>query len=111
MTIVVDNYDAALQFFVGTLGFELSVDEPVHVADGSFKRWVVATPPGGHTGVLIAEATSDRQRAAIGAQAGGRVAFFLEVDDFATQHRRLVAAGVEFEAEPRRTVRASRRLL
>ena len=101
VTIVVNDYDAALQFYVGILGFELSADEPAVASGGELKRWVVVRPPGGQTGVLLAEAAGERQWTSIGAQTGGRVAFFLEVDDLESHYRRLVAAGVEFESEPR----------
>ncbi len=101
VTIVVDDYDAAVNFYVQTLGFELSADEPAQASDGRLKRWVVVTPPGAQTGLLLAEAASERQRTSIGEQAGGRVSFFLEVQNFDVCHRRLVAAGVHFEADPR----------
>jgi catechol 2,3-dioxygenase-like lactoylglutathione lyase family enzyme len=98
VTVVVADYDEALAFYVGKLGFELSEDS--HLGDA--KRWVVVRPPGaGETGLLLARASNDAQRAAIGAQAGGRVAFFLETEDFATDHARMLAAGVRFVEEPR----------
>lgn len=99
VTVVVADYDEALAFYVGVLGFELLEDTRLDEA----KRWVVVRPPGAtETGLLLARAVDDAQRAAIGAQTGGRVAFFLETDDFATDHARMLAAGVRFVEEPRR---------
>ncbi|GAB3811889.1 hypothetical protein GCM10027605_52710 [Micromonospora zhanjiangensis] len=58
-------------------------------------------PPGGGTGLLLARADGERQEAAVGAQTGGRVGFFLRVDDFDATHRRMLDAGVEFVRPPR----------
>ena len=68
---------------------------------GDGKRWVMVAPSGAQTAVLLARADTPAQVAAIGNQTGGRVGFFLHTDDFATDHARLVAAGVHFEEEPR----------
>jgi catechol 2,3-dioxygenase-like lactoylglutathione lyase family enzyme len=102
VTVVVDDYDAAIAFFAGTLGFDLVSDAPARTGDGRPKRWVVVRPPGAATGLLLARADGDAQRAVVGRQAGGRVGFFLRVDDVDAAHARLTAAGVEF-AEPPRT--------
>jgi catechol 2,3-dioxygenase-like lactoylglutathione lyase family enzyme len=101
VTIVVDEYDPAIAFFVGALGFDLVEDSPATTNDGRPKRWVVVRPPGGGTGVLLARAHGVDQRAIVGGQAAGRVGFFLRVDDFEATHRRLAAAGVRFVGEPR----------
>ncbi|RKT88720.1 Catechol 2,3-dioxygenase [Saccharopolyspora antimicrobica] len=101
VTIVVADYDEAIEFFVHVLGFELVEDSPSLTNDGRPKRWVVVRPPGGGTGVLLARADGARQAAAIGDQVAGRVGFFLQVEDFAEAYERLVAAGVEFTVPPR----------
>ncbi|TKK84220.1 VOC family protein [Herbidospora galbida] len=101
VTIVVDDYGTAITFFVDALGFDLVEDSPSLTNDGRPKRWVVVRPPGGRTGILLARADSDRQRAVVGDQAAGRVGFFLRVDDFAGAYRRMAAAGVEFVTVPR----------
>ncbi|NAS20093.1 VOC family protein [Herbidospora sp. NEAU-GS84] len=101
VTIVVDDYDTAITFFVDALGFDLVEDSPSLTNDGRPKRWVVVRPPGGRTGILLARADGDRQRAVVGGQAAGRVGFFLRVDDFAGAYRRMAAAGVEFVTVPR----------
>jgi len=101
VAIVVDDYDVALAFFVGTLGFELVEDSPARTTTGRPKRWVVVRPPGAETGILLAQAEGPDQAAVVGRQAAGRVGFFLRVDDFAATHARLLARGVEFEGAPR----------
>jgi catechol 2,3-dioxygenase-like lactoylglutathione lyase family enzyme len=99
--IVVDEYDAAIRFFVDALGFELVEDSPSVTNDGRPKRWVVVRPPGAETGVLLAQADGDDQAAVVGAQVAGRVGFFLRVDDFDAAYERMTAAGVEFVTPPR----------
>jgi catechol 2,3-dioxygenase-like lactoylglutathione lyase family enzyme/GNAT superfamily N-acetyltransferase len=101
VTIVVDDYDTAIAFFVDTLGFDLVEDAPAETGDGRPKRWVVVRPPGAQTGFLLARADGDRQRAVVGNQVAGRVGFFMRVDDFDATYDRLVAAGVRFVTSPR----------
>ena len=101
ITIVVDDYDRAIAFFTGALGFELAEDSPSLTNDGRPKRWVVVRPPGGQTGILLARADGDRQAAVIGNQLAGRVGFFLRVDDFAAAYERMSSAGVVFVSPPR----------
>lgn len=98
VTLVVPNYDEGIAFFVGKLGFELVEDEP----RGEGKRWVMVAPKGGEARLLLAEGRDERQRAAIGNQTGGRVAFFLETDDFDRDHAAFLARGVKFTETPRR---------
>lgn len=102
VALVVRDYDPAIAFFVGTLGFELVEDVPSLTNDGRPKRWVVVRPPGAATGLLLARADGATQEQVIGQQFAGRVGFFLRVDDFATTHARLVAAQVRFVSPPRR---------
>jgi catechol 2,3-dioxygenase-like lactoylglutathione lyase family enzyme len=101
VAIVVDEYDPAIDFFVGTLGFELIEDSPSLTNDGRPKRWVVVRPPGAATGLLLARADGDTQAAVVGNQFAGRVGLFLRVDDFDATYARMVADGVEFVSEPR----------
>ncbi|MEU4690163.1 VOC family protein [Actinoplanes sp. NPDC023714] len=101
VALIVDDYDTAIAFFTGVLGFDLVEDSPSLTNDGRPKRWVVVRPPGGQTGLLLARADGERQRAAVGDQAAGRVGFFLHADDFDATHQRMVAAGVTFVREPR----------
>lgn len=101
VTIVVGDYDEAIAFFVDALDFELVEDSPALTDDGRPKRWVVVRPPGAETGLLLAEADGADQRARIGDQSGGRVGFFLDIDDFDGTHARMTAAGVRFLEETR----------
>ncbi|MFR9799239.1 VOC family protein [Streptomyces sp. MS06] len=99
VTLVVDDYDEAIGFYTGALGFRLAEDSPR--PDGS--RWVVVEPGGDRaaTALLLARAKDGAQRARVGDQTGGRVGFFLHTDDFARDHARLTSAGVTFLEEPR----------
>lgn len=99
VTLVVDDYDEAIRFYTEALGFRLVADEPR--PDGS--RWVVVRPDVHQdgTGLLLARAKDDAQRARVGDQTGGRVGFFLHTEDFARDHARMRAAGVTFLEEPR----------
>jgi catechol 2,3-dioxygenase-like lactoylglutathione lyase family enzyme len=102
VTIVVDDYDTAIAFFVDALGFELVEDSPSLTNAGKAKRWVVVRPRGAQTGILLACADGDDQSAVVGGQVAGRVGFFLEVDDFEAAYDRMNEAGVVFVASPRR---------
>lgn len=99
--LIVEDHDVAITFFVDALGFELTQDAPATTNDGRPKRWVVVTPPGGQTGLLLARADGDEQVAAVGGQYAGRVGLFLRVDDFDVARRRMLDHGVEFVTEPR----------
>lgn len=101
VALIVDDYDTAIAFFVDTLGFDLVEDSPAATNDGRPKRWVVVRPPGAETGLLLARADGDEQRAAVGRQAAGRVGFFLRVEDFDVAYQRLLAKGVPVVTEPR----------
>jgi catechol 2,3-dioxygenase-like lactoylglutathione lyase family enzyme len=101
VTLVIDDYDLAIEFFVDALGFDLVEDSPSLTNDGRTKRWVVVRPPGAETGILLARADGERQTMVVGNQVAGRVGFFLRVEDFDAAYRRIVAAGVEFVTAPR----------
>jgi catechol 2,3-dioxygenase-like lactoylglutathione lyase family enzyme len=101
VTIVVDEYDPAIELFVGVLGFDLVEDSPSLANDGRPKRWVVVRPRGAETGILLARADGVQQGRVVGNQVAGRVGFFFRVDDFEASYDRMVAAGVEFVTEPR----------
>jgi catechol 2,3-dioxygenase-like lactoylglutathione lyase family enzyme len=96
--LVVRDYDEALAFYVGKLGFRLveDTDQPEQN-----KRWVVVSPPGSTgTSLLLARASQPEQAAVVGNQAGGRVFLFLKTDDFWRDYDRMVAAGVRFVRPP-----------
>jgi catechol 2,3-dioxygenase-like lactoylglutathione lyase family enzyme len=101
VALIVKEYQQAIDFFVNILQFELVENVPSLTNDGRPKRWVVVRPPGAVTGLLLARADGDRQTEIVGQQFGGRVGFFLRVDDFEATHERMVAAGVRFVTAPR----------
>lgn len=101
ISLVVAEYDAAIEFFVDVLGFELVEDSPSTTNDGRPKRWVVVRPPEAQTGILLAQADGERQIKVVGEQFAGRVGLFLRVDAFEITYTRMVNAGVRFVTEPR----------
>jgi len=99
--LIVDDYDRAIEFFTEVLGFDLVEDSPSLTNDGRPKRWVVVRPPGGQTGLLLAQADGPEQEPVVGRQFAGRVGFFLRVEEFDAHYARLRAAGVRFHGTPR----------
>ena len=96
VSLLVADYDAAIAFYVGKLGFTLVEDTDM----GGGKRWVVVSPGTDGTDFLLAHAVGD-QAEAIGRQGGGRVWLFLHTDDFEGDPTRMTAAGVTFLEAPR----------
>jgi catechol 2,3-dioxygenase-like lactoylglutathione lyase family enzyme len=97
----VHDYDEALAFFVGRLGFRVLEDTPLTPA----KRWVVVAPDGARdAALLLARAVGPEQQAAVGRQGGGRVFLFLHTDDFARDYAAFQARGVRFVEAPRAEV-------
>jgi catechol 2,3-dioxygenase-like lactoylglutathione lyase family enzyme len=96
VSVIVPDYDAAIAFYVGVLGFRLMQD-----VDQGRKRWVTVEPPGGGTRLVLARADGPVQVAAVGQQGAGRVWLFLQSDDFTRDHACMLAAGVVFEEDPR----------
>lgn len=100
VSLLVRDYDEAIAYYTGVLGFRLVEDTPL--APG--KRWVLVAPPGANdagTCLLLARAKNPAELAAVGNQTGGRVFLFLHTDDFARDHAAFRARGVEFLEEPR----------
>ncbi len=100
VSLVVRDYDEALAFYVGKLGFTLVEDSYVPEQD---KRWVVIEPPGASgrgAKLLLARGTNEHQRTRIGDQTGGRVFLFLYTDDFWRDFNADRAQGVEFVRGP-----------
>ncbi|MGQ0590413.1 MAG: VOC family protein [Sphingosinicella sp.] len=100
VALIVRDYDEALDFYVGKLGFILVEDSPVPEQN---KRWVTIRPPGAPdraTTILLARAATPEQAAFIGNQSGGRVFLFLATDDFARDHAAFTRAGVEWVRPP-----------
>ena len=107
VTFVAREYDEAIGFFVGKLDFDLMEDTDM----GDGKRWVVVAPTSGSTSglnsgasLLIARAVTDAEKTSVGNQAGGRVAFFLNTDNFDRDHANWSARGVKFREQPRHEV-------
>ncbi|WP_153770890.1 VOC family protein [Labrenzia sp. CE80] len=98
VALVVRDYDEALAFYVGQLGFELVEDTYQPEQD---KRWVVVKPKGeSSASIVLARASNDHQADYIGDQAGGRVFLFLRTDDFWRDYEAYRAQGIEFIREP-----------
>lgn len=92
-TLVVRDYDEAIQFFTQVVGFQLIEDTKITET----KRWVVVRPNGSSgCGLLLAKAVGAEQEAAIGNQTGGRVGIFLHTDNLQRDYDRMMAAGVHF---------------
>lgn len=99
VALVVHDYDEALAFYVGTLGFHLVEDTWL---PAQAKRWVVVGPGGSGARLLLAKASSEEQSRRVGAQTGGRVFLFLYTDNCLRDHARWSAKGVKFVREPER---------
>ncbi|MEA3051772.1 MAG: hypothetical protein QOG72_675 [Sphingomonadales bacterium] len=102
IALVVRDYDEAIAWFTGKLGFTLVADDYQPRQD---KRWVLLAPPGAPAGaatLLLARAVSPGQEAFVGNQAGGRVFLFLRTDDFDRDYEAMRAKGVRFVREPKR---------
>jgi catechol 2,3-dioxygenase-like lactoylglutathione lyase family enzyme len=99
VALVVRDYDEALAFYCGTLGFRLVEDTYQPAQD---KRWVVVSPPGSAgTSLLLARASTPEQERFIGNQAGGRVFLFLQTDDFWRDYERMREEGIRFVRDPK----------
>jgi len=99
ISIVVREYDEAIAFYVGTLGFTLIEDTYIASQD---KRWVIVAPAGStESRLLLARASNDEQASRIGNQTGGRVFLFLFTDDFWRDFRNYQGKGVAFIREPK----------
>ena len=96
--LLVHDYDEAIAFYCGTLGFDLVEDTPL---PAEAKRWVVIAPRGAGEGrLLLARAVGAEQSSRVGNQTGGRVFLFLLTDDFWRDYERYRSSGVVFEREP-----------
>jgi catechol 2,3-dioxygenase-like lactoylglutathione lyase family enzyme len=97
MALVVADYDEAIQFYTGILGFALVEDTVL----SETKRWVLVRPAGAEGAcLLLAKAATDEQKTRIGNQTGGRVFLFLQTDDFWKDYSELTGKGVVFVRPP-----------
>lgn len=98
-SLVVHDYDEAIDFYTSKLGFELIEDTSLPEEN---KRWVVVAPPGAsESRLLLARAVDQAQSRCVGNQTGGRVFLFLHTDDFWRDYQAYCQRGVEFVREPR----------
>ena len=97
IAIVVDEYDAAIAYYVNDLGFALIEDKEMTPE----KRWVVVAPSNDGAKILLARAVTDQQRVAIGNSTGGRVGFFMYTTNFDETYESYKARGIEFIEQPR----------
>jgi len=98
VALVVRDYDEAIAYYTGVLGFELIEDSAL----GGGKRWVLVGPAGaGGASLLLAKAATPQQAARIGDQTGGRVFLFLHTSDFWRDYEEMRARGVQFTEPPR----------
>jgi catechol 2,3-dioxygenase-like lactoylglutathione lyase family enzyme len=98
VSLVVDDYDEALEFYTQKLGFRLIEDTKLT----DKKRWVIVAPPGANECcLLLAKAADEKQRAAIGNQTGGRVFLFLFTDDFWRDYNTMSGKGIRFVRPPK----------
>ncbi len=98
VTIVVKDYDEAIEYYTRVLGFNLLEDTDM----GNGKRWVLVAPAGTKgTSILLARAATEEQRNHVGNQTGGRVFMFLFTDDFKGDYIKMKEKGVKFVEEPR----------
>ena len=97
ITILVDEYDAAISHYVNELGFTL-LEDTVLTPE---KRWVVIAPGNKGGKILLAKAANEVQKAAIGNSTGGRVGFFLYTDSFQETYQLFLSSGIEFTETPR----------
>lgn len=112
MALIVRDYDEAIAWYTGRLGFTLVEDTAQPESDtgsdvsnrSAMKRWVTIRPPGASAtaaAILLARAATPRQAEFIGNQAGGRVLLFLATDDFDRDYAAFTSVGVEFVRPPR----------
>ena len=98
VALVVRDYDEAIAYFTGALGFTLSEDTDL----GQGKRWVLVRPPHSRgTSLLLARAVTREQSSRVGNQTGGRVFLFLHTDDFWSDYQGMKERGVRFRETPR----------
>lgn len=99
ITLVVKDYDEAIQFYTGKLDFELLEDTKID----ELKRWVVLSPPGAKECCLVlARASNEKQLASVGNQTGGRVFLFLFTDDFRRDYNKMIEKGIRFVVPPKK---------
>jgi len=97
LSLLVHDYDEAIEFFTRKLNFILVEDTPLTET----KRWVVVQP-NGSTGcrLLLARAANEEQRSRVGNQTGGRVFLFLHTDNLQRDFENLVKQNIKIHRGP-----------
>lgn len=99
ISLVVDDYDDAINFYVNKLKFDLIEDS---FQPEQNKRWVVVSPAGSRgTTLLLAKASNKEQQGYVGNQSGGRVFLFLRTDDFWRDYKEMISNGIVFVRKPK----------
>ncbi|RYU95524.1 VOC family protein [Emticicia agri] len=98
ISLVVNDYDEAIEFYTQKLNFKLIEDTPL----SDTKRWIIVSPPGSTTGcnLLLAKASTEEQKSRVGNRTGGRVFLFLFTDDFWRDYKTMTANGIKFTRQP-----------
>jgi catechol 2,3-dioxygenase-like lactoylglutathione lyase family enzyme len=97
ITLLVDDYDKAIDFYTSKLNFKLIEDTTL----SETKRWVLVKPDGsGDCCLLLAKAANEQQKSMIGNQTGGRVFLFLHTDNFQRDYQNLLNNGIKIVREP-----------
>ncbi len=98
VSLVIRDYNEAIDFYCGTLGFDLVEDTYQPEQD---KRWVVVKPKGSQgTSLVLGQASKPEHEPFIGNQTGGRVFLFLATDDFQRDYVAFEGKGIEFVRKP-----------
>jgi catechol 2,3-dioxygenase-like lactoylglutathione lyase family enzyme len=98
ITLLVEDYDDAIEFYTRKLDFELIEDTRLDEA----KRWVLVRPPNARECcLLLAKAANSAQKKSLGNQTGGRVFLFLNTDDFWSDYSKMKEHGIKFVQKPR----------
>jgi len=101
ITLLVKDYDEAIEFYTQKIGFALLEDTKLTEE----KRWVRISPKGAkETCLLLAKASNAQQLANVGNQAGGRVFMFLFTDNFWRDYKHMTENGVKFHEQPREQI-------
>jgi uncharacterized glyoxalase superfamily protein PhnB len=101
ISLVVNDYDEAIEFYTQKLNFVLKEDTVL----SETKRWVIVSPPGSNgCSLLLAKAANEEQKTRTGNQTGGRVFLFLHTDDLHRDYKNMKAQGISFVREPSKEV-------
>ncbi len=97
VTVLVRDYDEAIDYYTKKLGFTLIEDTKI----SERKRWVLVSPNKYSTSLLLAKAANEEQKQFIGNQTGGRVFLFLQTNNFQKDYQTLKNNKINFLEQPR----------